>query len=137
MWPFNKKKEVQDFSEYVKKLEEVPCGDKEVHYFWVRSNKESRSCPKCSLLINNRIKDNDQEKLAQRIAHNLEKLCIVHKDLYTIDTVKEAYIEGYYEGAGDDAWYRDHPDTKCTLSDEASVYPSLHQYVEEIKKLRK
>ena len=54
---------------------------------------------------------------------------------YTLEEVKEAYEEGFYEGAGDDAWYRDHPGVLCKLSESAAVTQPLNEFVEELNKI--
>lgn len=49
---------------------------------------------------------------------------------YTLEDIKMAYADGYYEGTGDDAWYRDHKDG--VLVDDAMVERALNEYIEQL-----
>ena len=51
---------------------------------------------------------------------------------YTLEDIKEAFEEGFYEGAGDDAWYRDHPGADCELSSTAGVLAPLEEFIKEL-----
>jgi len=54
------------------------------------------------------------------------------KTKFTLDDIKDAYVSGYYEGAGDDAWYRNHnvkPD--YSLDPDASVHKPMNEYLKE------
>ena len=67
MWPF-KKREVQAFADYVETLDMPPCGDKLVHYQWVKSSEETRRCPVCAANIVRRQEIDDMNTLAGLIA---------------------------------------------------------------------
>ena len=51
---------------------------------------------------------------------------------YTIEDIKTAFEDGYYEGVGDDAWYRDHDD-EGQLKDDASVHRYIEEHLEVLK----
>ena len=56
--------------------------------------------------------------------------------LYTIEDIKEAYEDGFYE-LYDDLWYTDH-DTKledgnpCGLNAEALVHKPMNKYIKDL-----
>lgn len=52
---------------------------------------------------------------------------------YTIDDIKEAFEDGYYEGAGDDAWYRAH-DEDGKLNADASVHRLIKEHVDNLER---
>ena len=51
---------------------------------------------------------------------------------YTIEDIKTAFEDGYYEGVGDDAWYRDHDD-EGELKDDASVHKYIREHLESVE----
>lgn len=53
---------------------------------------------------------------------------------YTIEDIKEAYECGFYEGAGDDAWYKDHNTPDGSLTATAFVHRPLNEYVADLTK---
>ena len=53
---------------------------------------------------------------------------------YTEQDLKNAYEAGFYEGAGDDAWYADHSNDVSDLDDKAMVHKPMNEYIKEIKK---
>lgn len=69
-----------------------------------------------------------EELLAKTPAQSLND-----RDMEVAERVREAaYIDGYYEGAGDDAWYKDHDD-EGNLKSDAYVHPHLNKYTEALK----
>ncbi len=55
---------------------------------------------------------------------------------YSIEDIKDAYESGYYEGAGDDAWYRDHTNSSGDLNEDAFVHRPMEEYVKEINGIK-
>ena len=56
---------------------------------------------------------------------------------YTLKDIKQAFVDGFYDGAGDDAWYEDHD---CegfftSLKENASVQKSLKDYLDDLKRI--
>ena len=61
-----------------------------------------------------------------------EQVADMKSRTYTLADVIEAYECGFYEGAGDDLWYKDHPydpNTGSILASTASVYRTLKEYL--------
>ena len=52
---------------------------------------------------------------------------------YTIEDIKSAFEDGYYDGAGDDAWYRDYDDDG-ELIENAYVHTYLKEYLKDLLK---
>ena len=48
------------------------------------------------------------DKIHERIANNQPALTTPPPKTYTIKDIKIAFLDGYFEGAGDDAWYAAH-----------------------------
>jgi len=54
---------------------------------------------------------------------------------YTLQDIKDAYEDGYYEGAGDDAWYNDHDSSDdSTLNSDAMVNDPRDKFIAELLK---
>ena len=56
---------------------------------------------------------------------------------YTLEDIKQAFVDGFYDGAGDDAWYEDHD---CEgyftiLKENASVQKSLKDYLDDLGRI--
>ena len=56
---------------------------------------------------------------------------------YTLEDIKQAFVDGFYDGAGDDAWYEDHD---CegfftSLKENASVQKSIKDYLDDLKRI--
>ena len=50
--------------------------------------------------------------------------------LETLDMMFDSFEVAYYEGAGDDAWYRDHnTEPGCQLDKDASVHHYWKEYL--------
>jgi hypothetical protein len=64
-WPFKRKKTIT-FSEYVDSLADVDCGEKLTHYHWTIS--VGMSCPLCARNEEQRRKEEDEDRLARKIA---------------------------------------------------------------------
>ena len=56
---------------------------------------------------------------------------------YTLRDIKQAFIDGFYDGAGDDAWYEDHDceGYSTILKENASVQKSLRDYLDDLKRI--
>ncbi len=54
--------------------------------------------------------------------------------LYTLENIKDGYEDAYYEGAGDDAWYRDHKDQESNLNADAWVRRPMNEFIEHLNK---
>lgn len=54
------------------------------------------------------------------------------KETYTEQDLRDAYEDGYYEGAGDDAWYRDHSNQVSDLNADADVHRPMNEYIKEL-----
>ena len=51
--------------------------------------------------------------------------------MFTLQNIKDAYQDAYYEGTGKDAWYRDH-DIDGNLNENAFVHSPMKQYIEHL-----
>ena len=51
--------------------------------------------------------------------------------LITIMDLKDAYEQGFYEGAGGDAWYADHSNDVSDLNENAMVHKPMNEYIKE------
>ena len=56
---------------------------------------------------------------------------------YTLEDIKQAFVDGFYDGAGDDAWYEDHDceGYSTILKENASVQKSLRDYLDDLKRI--
>lgn len=52
---------------------------------------------------------------------------------FTLKDIKDAYEDGYYEGTGDDAWYRDHTtEPGSQLDSGASVHRPMNEFLLQV-----
>lgn len=65
MWPFKKKEEVQVV------IEPAPCGEDVGHHHWTKLN--GLPCPYCSADYSRRRKEEDENRLAQKIAKSVRQ----------------------------------------------------------------
>ena len=52
----------------------------------------------------------------------------------TIQSVLAAYEAGFYEGVGDDRWYKDHSNTASDLDVDAIVHRPMNEYMKAVHK---
>ena len=59
---------------------------------------------------------------------------VVDIALYTLKDIRVAYDDAYYEGAGDDAWYRDHSSESSEPLAEAMVQHPMKEHIKWLEK---
>jgi len=70
------------------------------------------------------VRFQDAHKLKQQLAESQS-----HNKML-VEALDDAFVSGYYDGAGDYAWYKDHDDNG-ELKDKAYVHIPLKEYKEQ------